>query len=59
LNLNQSNHLFACLAAFVKMERLRMSTHLNHFAMKAQLYQAAVASAFQQLQILKTSGVLT
>jgi hypothetical protein len=50
----QSNHLFACLAAFVKMERLRMNTRLNHFAMKAQLYQAALASAFQQLQVLKT-----
>jgi hypothetical protein len=49
----QSNHIFACLAAFVKMERLRMSSHLNHFAMKAQLYQAALASAFQQLQVLK------
>lgn len=49
----QSNHLFACLVAFVKMERLRLSTRLNHFAMKAQLYQAALASAFQQLQILK------
>jgi IS4 transposase len=49
----QSNHLFACLVAFVKMERLRMSTKLNHFAMKAQLYQAALASAFQQLQTLK------
>jgi len=49
----QSNHIFACLVAFVKMERLRMSTKLNHFAMKAQLYQAALASAFQQLQTLK------
>jgi hypothetical protein len=49
----QSNHIFACLAAFVKMERLRMKSHLNHFAMKAQLYQAALASAFQQLQVLK------
>ncbi len=49
----QSNHLFACLAAFVKMEQLRLSTKLNHFAMKAQLYLAALASAFQQLQQLK------
>jgi hypothetical protein len=49
----QSNHIFACLAAFVKMERLRSRHHLNHFAMKAQLYRAALASAFQQLQMLK------
>lgn len=49
----QSNHIFTCLVAFVKMERLRIKTQINHFAMKARLYQAALASAFQQLQILK------
>jgi hypothetical protein len=49
----QSNHIFTCLVAFVKMERLRMHTNLNHFAMKAQLYRAALASAYQQLQILR------
>jgi SRSO17 transposase len=50
-----SNHLFACLVAFVKRERLRMQTHLNPFAMKAKLYQAALASALQQLQVLKAN----
>jgi hypothetical protein len=49
----QSNHIFTCLMAYVKMERLRMQTRLNHFAMKAQLYQAALLAAFQQLQALK------
>jgi len=51
----QSNHIFACLVAFIKMERLRMKTHLNHFAMKAKLYQAALTSAFEQLQNLKAN----
>lgn len=51
----QSNHIFTCLVAFMKMEQMRMSTHLNHFAMKAKLYQAALKSAFQQLQILKAN----
>jgi len=51
----QSNHLFACLLAFVKREQRRMQTHLNHFAMKTKLYQAALASAFQQLQVLKAN----
>jgi hypothetical protein len=37
------------------MERLRLSTRLNHFAMKAQLYQKALASAFEQLQTLKAN----
>ena len=49
----QSNHFFASLVAFVKLEVCRISTQLNHFAMKAKLYQAAVASAFQELQNIK------
>lgn len=49
----QSNHIFACLMAFVKLECLRLKTKLNHFAMKNQLYQSALASAFHQLQVLK------
>lgn len=49
----QSNHFFASLVAFVKLEVCRISTRLNHFAMKAKLYQAAVASAFQELQNIK------
>ena len=32
-----------------------MSTHLNHFAFNAKLYQVALASAFQQLQALKAT----
>ena len=49
----QSNHLFASMVAFVKMERLRLSTKLNHLAMKAKLYQAALKSAFEQLSHLR------
>jgi IS4 transposase len=49
----QSNHLFASLVAFVKMERLRLQTKLNHFAMKGRLYQAALKTAFELLQNLK------
>jgi hypothetical protein len=49
----QQNHVFACLVAFVKLEGYRTKTKLNHFALKAKLYQAALQSAFQQLQALK------
>jgi hypothetical protein len=52
----QSNHFFACLWAYVKLEKLRLQTKMNHFAMKAKIYQKALASAFQQLQVLKTTG---
>lgn len=49
----QSNHFFASIVAFVKLEIYRTSTQLNHFAIKGKLYQAALASAFQQLLALK------
>lgn len=51
----QSNHFFACLVAFVKLETYRTRTALNHFALKGKLYQAAIASAFQELQTLKVA----
>lgn len=51
----QSNHFFASLVAFVKMEAYRTSTALNHFALKGKLYTAALASAFHQLQTLKAA----
>jgi len=49
----QSNHIFACLWAYVKLESLRLKTKMNHFAMKGRLYQAALASAYRELQVLK------
>ena len=52
---SQSNHFFASVVAYIKLEVCRHSTRLNHFAQKAQLYQAALVSAFEQLQILKAS----
>jgi len=51
----QSNHFFASIVAFVKLEAYRASTRLNHFALKGKLYQAALASAFGQLQRFKAA----
>ena len=53
----QSNHFFACLWAYVKLEKLRLQTQMNHHAMKAKIYQSALASAYKQLQALKQTGV--
>lgn len=50
---SQSNHFFASVVAYIKLEICRTATRLNHFAQKAQLYQAALASAFNQLQKFK------
>ena len=46
----QTNHLFAALCAYIKLEWLRKATKLNHFALKTKLYIAALHSAFATLQ---------
>ena len=54
----QCNHVFATVVAFVKMERLKFSMSLNHFAIKAKLQLAAVKAAYQQLQAVKQFNCL-
>lgn len=49
----QSNHLFASICTFVKLEKLKMGQDLNHFALKGKLYIKAIQAAFQELQNLK------
>lgn len=49
----QSNHLFAALCAYIKLELLKIKTKRNHFALKSQIYIAALRSAFDQLQYMK------
>ena len=53
----QSNHIFACLWAYVKLEKMRLETKLNHFALKGKLYRAALLSSYQELQTLKGVSV--
>ena len=50
----QTNHFFAALWAFVKLELLKASTKLNHVALKTKLYVAALQSAFDQLRQLQS-----
>jgi hypothetical protein len=47
---SQSNHLFASLYAYIKLEWLRKATHLNHFALKTKLYIGALQAAFLTLR---------
>lgn len=49
----QSNHVFASMCAFIKLEMLKVSTKTNHFALKAKLYLSALQSAFQKLNELE------
>lgn len=49
----QSNHLFASIFAFVKLERLKLAQTLNHFAIKAKIYMASLRAAFIELNNIK------
>ena len=49
----QSNHLFASILAYVKMEKLKFIHHLNHFAIKSKIYLAASKAAFNELNALR------
>jgi DDE superfamily endonuclease len=49
----QTNHFFAALCTFVKLEWLRTQTNLNHYALKSKIYLSALLAAFQALQTLQ------
>jgi hypothetical protein len=49
----QTNHLFASFCAYIKLELLKHSTHLNHFALKSRLYLSALRTAFDELRQLQ------
>lgn len=53
--ITQNNHVFAVLYAVFKLECLSIKRHLNHFALRAQLYLKAIRVAFDELQILKAA----
>jgi hypothetical protein len=46
----QTNHLFASFCGYIKLELLKLSTKLNHFAFKSQLYLRALQVAFATLR---------
>lgn len=48
----QTNHLFAALCGYIKLEMLKVETKTNHFALKTKLYVNALQSAFQTLREL-------
>ncbi len=54
----QSNHLFLSMLAFVKLEALKISTKMNHFAIKSLLTINALKRAWQGLQNLKANNSL-
>ncbi len=51
----QTNHFFAARCGFIKLEKLKISSKLNHFALKAKLYLNALHSAFTTLRQITAS----
>lgn len=49
----QTNHLFASLCAYIKLEVLKQKRRTNHFALKSQLYLHAITTAFHTLRKLQ------
>jgi hypothetical protein len=48
----QTNHFFAAVCGYIKLELLKGDTKLNHFALKSKLYLRALQSAFAVLREL-------
>jgi hypothetical protein len=56
----QTNHLFASIFAYIKLERLKFANKMSHFALKTKIYQKALKAAFKELTILKqTAQIVT
>ena len=49
----QTNHLFAALCGYVKLELLKTQHRRNHFALKARHHVRALQLAFAELQQLQ------
>lgn len=48
----QSNHIFCSIIAYIKLEKLKLKTKLNHFAMKTKIQITATQEAMKKLQEL-------
>ena len=53
---SQSNHIFAAMIAFIKLERLKLAHQTNHFALKSKLYLKAIKAAFAELNALSSTS---
>jgi len=54
----QANHVFTCLIAFIKLEKMKVNKKLNHFAMKSILYTKAMEKALAEIKKLKVGTQL-
>lgn len=49
----QSNHFFASIYAFFRLELLSIKVKLNHFALRSKIYLSALAASFKELHALR------
>lgn len=49
----QTDHFFAALCSYIKLELLRVTTSLKHFALKSRPYMRALQVAFDALRELQ------
>ncbi len=56
--ITQSNHLFASLCAYIRLEQITLYTKKNHFALKQKIYVAGLKAAMTQLQKLAAQTLL-
>ena len=54
---SQTNHLFGSFCGYIKLELLKRSHGLNQFALRAQLYQQALQTAFAALRALRPQSL--
>ena len=43
--MTQSNHIFSAIFAYVKLEKLKLATKFNHFALKTKIYMVSMKTA--------------
>lgn len=53
----QTNHLFCSILAYVKLEKLKLKTKLNHFELKAKIYIKALKAAYLELTNIKSQAI--
>jgi Transposase DDE domain len=55
--LTQSNHLYCSIWAYIKLEKLKFQTSLNHFQIKAKIYLKALKAAYAELANIKNQAM--
>jgi hypothetical protein len=53
----QTNHVFSSIYAFVKLERLKLATKMNHFVIRSVIYLKAVRASYEELRRMRLADV--